>query len=123
MNHREQMRRRLGSSMKPAKYANAPADALASSVELKIDRFLLEGVAPGDRYRIADAVRSELELLFADAGAAPDFIAPANERRIDAGTIKIDHGTPAKAMGREIAHAIYDGIGAATNLRGKTQRS
>jgi hypothetical protein len=123
MNHREQMRRRLGSSMKPAKYTNAPADALTSSIELKIDRLVLEGVAPGDRYRIADAVRSELELLFADPGAVPNFIAPVNERRIDAGTINIDHGTPDLALGKQIAHAIHGGIGAATNPGGKRQPS
>jgi hypothetical protein len=125
MNHREQMRRRLGSSIKPAKYTNAPADALASSIELKIERLVFEGIAPEDRDRIADAVRSELELLFADTntGAAPNFIAPVNERRIDAGTIKIDHGTPDLTVGKQIAHAIHDGIGAATNPGGKRQPS
>jgi len=123
MNHRDQMRRRLGAGMPRENSTTGMAATLPPSVELRIDRLVLAGVAPGDRYRVADAVQSELARLLSQQSVPANFYAPVNERRIDAGTIHIDSGMRASGVGEQIAQAIHGCLGSATNPGGRTQRS
>src|SRR5690606_15851409 len=107
----------------PAEIANTPMDTSAPSLELRIEQLVLEGVAPGDRYRVADALRAELRRLLGAQGAAANFPASVSERRIDAGTIHIGGGAPADHTGKQIARAVYGAIGATTSSGGKSPRS
>jgi hypothetical protein len=123
MNHREQMRRRRGGSVPGDNSTAGPAAALAPSVELRIDRLVLAGVAPGDRYPIAAAVQNELARLLAQQNLPVNLSPAVNERRIDAGTIQIASGMRAVQVGEQIAQAIHGCLGAATNMAGRTPRS
>ena len=79
MNHREQMRRRRGAGV-PGDDSSTGTAAMKppASVELRIERLVLDGVAPGDRYDIADAVRSELARLLAQQSVPPANRNPAD---------------------------------------------
>ena len=124
MNHREQMRRRLGGSAPLSNTIRGPgATRPPASVEVSIDRLVLDGVAPGDRYRVADAVQNELARLLIDQGVPANRNAAAQERQIDGGTIDIASGMRAASVGAQIARAIYRCLGSATNLGARTQRS
>ena len=123
MNHREQMRRRRGGSVaRDNSTAGKAAMKPPASVEVRIDRLVLEGVAPGDRYDIADAVQSELARLLAQQSVPANFYAAVNERRIDGGSIHIDNGMRAVQVGEQIAQAIHGCLNPATNTGGRTQR-
>jgi len=124
MNHREQMRRRLAGSVPLDNSTTGPAAMKSpASVEVRIDRLVLAGVAPGDRYRVADAVQSELARLLIEQGVPANRTAAAHERQIDGGTIHIDSGMRAPGVGEQIAQAIHGCLGPTTNPRGRTQRS
>ena len=119
MNHREQMRRRRG--------AGAPRDdsmtaaTAPASVEFTIERLVLAGIAPGDRYAVAAAVQSEMARLLAMQIVPPANFNPAvSAKRIDAGSIYIDHGMGAARVGEQIAQAIHGCLGSATNPGAKT---
>jgi hypothetical protein len=124
MNHRDQMRRRLAGSA-PLGYTIYGPGAMKppASVELRIDRLILPGVAPGDRYDIAAAVQSELARLLAQQSAQANFYAPVDESRIDAGSIQIDSSMRAVQVGEQIAQAIHGCLGPATNTAGRMPRS
>ena len=118
MNHREQLRRRRGAGMPRDLSMTAPAPA---SVEFTIERLVLAGVAPGDRYAVATAVQNELTRLLAMQIVSPANFTPAvSARRIDGGSIYIDHGMGAARVGEQIAQAIHGCLGSATNLGAKT---
>lgn len=124
MNHREQMRRRLGASASLGNSTTGPAAMKPpASVEVRIDRLVLAGVAPGDRYRVADGVQSELARLLVAQGVPANRNAAAHERQIDGGTIHIDSGMRAVQVGEQIAQAIHRSLGLTTNTGGRGQRS
>ena len=124
MNHREQMRRRLGASAPRDNSTTGPALMKPpASVEVRIDRLVLDGVAPGDRYRVADAVQSELARLLIDQGVPADRNPAAHERQLDGGTIHIVSGMRAAGVGEQIAQAIHRSLGLTTNTAGRMPRS
>ena len=120
MNHREQMRRR-GGSVARANTMHGPVATLPASVEVSIDRMVLDGVAPGDRYRVADAVQSELARLLIDQGVPAN--PAAHERQVDGGTIHVASGMRAAGVGEQIAQAIHGSLGLTTNTAGRMPRS
>ena len=79
-------------------------DVKARTVRVHIRELVLEGVAPGDRNRVGDAVQAELARLLASPGGA-EFRASA--ARVDAGAIEV---SPGSAMGPQVAQAIYQGL-------------
>lgn len=121
MNHREQMRRRRGAGVPRDDSMTATAPA---SVEFTIERLVLAGIAPGDRYPVAAAVESELARLLAAQGVPPANLNLAvTARRIDGGSIQIDNGMRPVLVGEQIAQAIHGCLGSTTNLGARTQRS
>ena len=123
MSQRGRMRRQRGGRVPLGNSMDGSAATLPPSVELRIDRLVLEGVAPGDRYEVADAVQSELVRLLVAQGAPDNLNAPVNAKWIDAGTIHIDSGMRAVQVGEQIAQAIHGCLGPATNMAGRTLRS
>jgi len=81
------------------------------SVELRIEELVLHGFAPGDRYRIGDAVQRELaRLLQAHVfpGTLQDQVALD---RINTGTVRLNRDMRPEGIGCQTAHTILSGIG------------
>ena len=80
------------------------------NIELQIEELVLHGFAPGDRYRIGEAVERELARLLAQLGV-PNLITSAiDEAGIDAGAFDLKPNANAQQIGAEIAGAIYGGL-------------
>jgi hypothetical protein len=80
------------------------------NVELHIEELVLHGFAPGDRYRIGEAVERELQRLLAEQGAAQ---LPGNNvelARIDAGQFNMSPNAKSETIGAQVAQAIYSGM-------------
>ncbi len=107
-------------------------------IEIHIDELVLEGVAPGDRHAVAEAVASELARLTANAigsveratqssrrsshprkpgallGFSADPSASDGQRtvdRLDAGTLRLGLHAQPGALGTEIALTVHESLG------------
>ncbi len=88
------------------------------SIELHIEELVLHGFAPGDRYRIGDAMERELARLFVERGTPPSLAQGREVARLDGGTVaRLDGGTfevkpgsGAEAIGVRVARAVYGGL-------------
>jgi hypothetical protein len=73
-------------------------------VSLRIEQLVLEGVAPGDRERVADALRRELGALF-------DRVRPGEWPRTSIRVATVDGGvvrsSEAAGLGAGVARAVY----------------
>ncbi len=78
------------------------------NVELHIGELILHGIAPGDRYRIAEAIERELARLLADEGV-PRALSRAGAE-LNAGAFQMTSDATAKETGAQIARAVYGGI-------------
>ena len=79
-------------------------------VELHIEELVLHGFAAGDRHRIADAVREELERLLGERGVPPVLTQAGEVGAIDGGTISLAPRPGTGAAGVAVAGAIYGGL-------------
>jgi len=73
-------------------------------VRIHIRELVLEGIAFGDRHRVADALQSELSRL-AMSRPAPTF-APSAEN-LDAGAFNVSRNVP---LGAQVARQIFAGL-------------
>ena len=80
------------------------------NVELHIEELVLHGFAPGDRYRIGDAVERELSRLFAEQGTPPALARGGDIGRLDGGSFEAKPGSRAEATGTQVARAVYGGL-------------
>lgn len=78
-------------------------------IELHIEELVLHGFAPGDRYRIAEAVERELQRLLGERDA-PSFNNNVELARIDAGEFNVEPNAKSEMIGAQIAQAIHDGM-------------
>jgi hypothetical protein len=83
--------------MKPAK------------VELHIEQLILHGFAPGDRYRIADALERELASLLG-TGVPWSLTHSLDVERLDSGAFHTAPGAPGETIGGQVAQAVYRGL-------------
>jgi hypothetical protein len=79
-----------------------------SRIEVTIDELVLHGVAPGDRYAIAEALQVELGRLLTDQGVPPGWTREGATAKVDAGTATQNPG--GANLGARAAQAIYRGI-------------
>lgn len=83
-------------------------------IELFIDELVLHGFPAGDRYRIAEAVQSELSQLIADQiagqGVSSLFTQNAEQPQIDAGSFNVAPGSSADSVGGQIGIAVHRGL-------------
>ena len=78
------------------------------TVRVHIKELVLEGVAPGDRYRVSEELTRELGRLFAEQGVPASMRKKANIESIAARM----PGTPGRrGKGTQVARAIYGGFG------------
>jgi len=102
------------SSIAPAP-ASPPFDARASngperSVELHIEELALHGFAPGDRYRVADALERELTRLFTEQGPPSAITHDREIEHFDAGTFATERDADIRAVAAQLAKAIRRGL-------------
>lgn len=79
------------------------------SLELHIEKLVLRGFAPGDRYRIGDAMERELARLFAEQGMPQSLLRSGDVESLEAGESAVsDDG--AQETGVSIARAIHGAL-------------
>jgi hypothetical protein len=81
-----------------------------ANVELHIEELVLHGFAPGDRYRIGDAIQVELARLIAEQGIPPSFVNGGEIDRIDAGGFEMASGSRGETVGGQIARSVHGGL-------------
>jgi hypothetical protein len=73
-------------------------------VDVRIDELLLDGVAPRDRPRVADAATRELERLLGEESRAPASVDVVVE------AVDVGRGSSVEQLGVEIARAVHRGL-------------
>jgi hypothetical protein len=80
------------------------------NIELHIEELVLHGFAPGDRYRIGEAVEQELTRRLADRGV-PQSLAEGGEIvSVDGGAFEVATGSRAETVGAQVSKAVYGGL-------------
>ncbi len=82
---------------------------MPKNIELHIEELVLHGFAPGDRYRIAEAVEAELTRLFAEQGTPQPLSNGGEIERMDGGTFEMTHSSKPEVIGAQVARAVYGG--------------
>lgn len=83
---------------------------VSAKFNLLIEELVLHGFAPGDRYRIGEAVQQELTRLFAEQGGLPSLAQGGEIGRLDGGGFEMTAGMQAGEIGVQIAQSIYGGF-------------
>ena len=83
------------------------------NVNLNIERLVLEGFAlrPGEHLVVRAAAESELSRLLAEGGVSPTLMSGGAVPRLAAGDVRLTGDADADSIGRQIARALYGGIG------------
>jgi len=79
-------------------------------IELHIEELVLHGFAPGDRYRIGEAVEQELSRLFAERDTLSSLAREREVAYLDGGAFEVTPGSGAEAIGVRVAQAVYGGL-------------
>lgn len=80
------------------------------NIELHIEGLVLHGFAPGDRYRIGEAVEHELTRLLADRGVLQSLERGGEIVNMDGGSFEVAQGSRAQVVGVQMAKAVYGGL-------------
>jgi len=80
------------------------------SITLHIEELVLHGFAPGDRYRIAEAVERELTRLLAQQGLPPLPVQRGEVEEINAGSFQVGPEARSELTGQQVARAVYRGL-------------
>ncbi len=81
-----------------------------TNIELHIEELALYGFAPGDRYRIGEAVERELTRLLAEQGTPHLLTLNVDLAQIDAGAFDMKPSAKSEVIGAQVAQAIYEGM-------------
>jgi hypothetical protein len=79
-------------------------------IELHIEELVLDGFAPQDRHRIAQAVARELEELLTVNSLPASPVRDLTVERTDAGALHIPGNAQPAAFGLRIARSLYHAI-------------
>ena len=79
-------------------------------IELHIEELALHGFAPGERQSIGEAVQQELTRLIAARGLPASLMQGGEVARLNGGSFNVVPGAPARAIGAQVAQAVYGGI-------------
>jgi hypothetical protein len=82
-------------------------------IELDIDELILHGFAASDRFRIAEAFRSELTRLLTEHSRHETLPRSLNIDRIQAASFKVTNGAKPAAIGAQVAQSVYRQVGPA----------
>lgn len=86
--------------------------APAAHVRVHVGHVVLDGIAlaPADRPLLHAALQSELARLLGEGGVSPDYAAGGAAPRLRAPAV-VDSAADPASLGRQIAHAVFAGIG------------
>jgi hypothetical protein len=79
-------------------------------IEVEIEELVLHGFDPRDRHSIGKAVRSELSRLLTEGGVPSSLGHAGNVPHLDGGSFGVRRGTTPKAVGSQVARAVYGGM-------------
>lgn len=79
-------------------------------IEVNIEELVLEGFAPGERYRIGEAVEHELARLLNLRGVPSSWNGNLVIERLNGGTFQMASGRASGTAGTQIASAVYEGL-------------
>ncbi len=84
------------------------------NLSIHIERLILDGLTltSNQRRLVQAAVEMELSQLLAAGGLSPELSAGGARPSIRAGDIQLTNDTHPARLGRQIARAVYGGIGA-----------
>lgn len=77
------------------------------SFNLRIEELVLRGFAPGDRYRIGEAVEQEFARLVEENGAPSLLTRSAELADLSGVSFQIAQGSKPQTIGAQIAQAVY----------------
>jgi hypothetical protein len=80
-------------------------------IELRIDTIVCDGFDPVDRHAFGRAVERDLARLLRERGVPASLSQDRDIRAIVAPEIDLPDAATPDAMARELARAIYDGLG------------
>jgi hypothetical protein len=80
------------------------------NIELQIEELVLHEFTPGDRYRIGEAVEGELAKVFTEQGVPPSVAQGGEAARLGGGAFELKTNSTAKAIGIQVARAVYEGL-------------
>ncbi|MEG9436337.1 hypothetical protein JAO29_09190 [Edaphobacter sp. HDX4] len=83
------------------------------NIHLHIDRLILDGVSLSvrERLHLQAAVEMELGRLLAEGGIAGGLENGAALNAVRGGTLQLSHNPSGKGLGKQVAQAVYGGIG------------
>jgi hypothetical protein len=83
------------------------------NIRLHIDRLILEGASLNAREQphFQAALKMELSRLLAERGLAGDLINGAAVNAVRGGTVQLRGEASGQGLGRQVAQAVYRGIG------------
>lgn len=83
------------------------------NLSVHIERLILEGlpIMPGQGGLVRAAVEQELSQLLAAGGLSPELSAGGARPSVRAGDIQLANDMHPARLGRQIARAVYSGIG------------
>ena len=81
------------------------------NIELHIKELVLHGFNHGDRYLISEAVQVELTRLFSEQGLPSTLSHHVEIGSVDGGAFHATPGSKPAAIGSQVAHAVYGGLG------------
>ncbi len=90
----------------------------SARIELHIDELVLHGFAPGDRFRIGEAVERELTRLAAEHGLPQGAMKSGGIGRVDGGIFRADTVAKPEVIGTQVAQSVHGAIGKAS-MKGK----
>lgn len=82
-----------------------------ANIALHIDELILHGFAPGDRYRIGEAVERELTRLLSEQGVPDPMIKGGEHERLDGGMFSAGPTGKPETIGVQVAQAVHGAIG------------
>ena len=79
-------------------------------MEVRIEELVLRGLAPADRYRIAEAVEGELTRLFAERGLPPGIETGGEFSFLGGLSFEVPRGARTEEVGVRAARSLYGGL-------------
>lgn len=83
---------------------------MKQAIEINIQELILHGFPPADRYKIGEAVRSELARMFMDKGLPQNLSQGTEISGIDGGSFNMSKNMNAQTIGNHIARSVYGGL-------------
>ena len=80
------------------------------NIELNIEELILHGFAPGDRYRIGEAVERELVRLIGENEVHQSLVQGGEIANVNGGAFDVTPGSRPEVIGAQVARAVYGGL-------------